>query len=99
MDWWTFAAKSLAFRDSSNTAKVRHFVMDAKCQLLVAKTASTIWANTLLKHCDAVHGKVKDNISFESFMELHNAPLPDSAELFQHKRGQQRNSVVSCMTR
>ena len=55
---------------------------DAWCQLMVAKTAFTIWVNALLKCYDAVLGKMKDNISFDLFIELHSAPLSDSAELF-----------------
>ena len=39
MDWWTCAAKSLAIRNKSSVAKVKHpFVMGARCQLLVVKT-------------------------------------------------------------
>ena len=38
--------------------------------------------NMLLKHHDIVLAKIKDNISFESFMDLWNSPLPDSLDLF-----------------
>ena len=47
-------------------------MVGARCQLLVAKTASTMWANLLLKRCDAALAKVKDSISFESFT-IHKA--------------------------
>ena len=33
----------------------------ARCQLLVAKTASTLWANVIFKCHDAVLAKVKDS--------------------------------------
>ena len=42
MDWWTYAVKSLALYDKSNTAKVNcFFAAGARCQLLLAKSAST----------------------------------------------------------
>ena len=53
-----------------------------RCQLLVGRTSSNIWAISLLMFCNAVLGKVKDNISFESFVELHNVLFSSSAELF-----------------
>ena len=40
------------------------------------------WANRILKCQDAVLTKVKDNISFVSFMDLHNSPLSRATELF-----------------
>ena len=49
VDWWTYAAKSLAFRNKSDVAKVKHlFMAGTRCQLLVAKTASTVRASMLL---------------------------------------------------
>ena len=50
----------------------RLFVAGAHCQLLMAKTDSTFWANVLLKCQDAVLGKVNDNMSFNSFMDSHD---------------------------
>ena len=47
---------------------------ESRCQLLVVKTASTRWTNLLMCH-DPVLSKVKDNISFESYMSLRNSPL------------------------
>ena len=41
-----------------------------------------VWAKVVLKHCDAVLAKVKDSISFESFMDLSNDKLSGSTELF-----------------
>ena len=80
-NWWFYIAKSLC--DTSEKAKVQHLlVVSARMQLLVAKTASTIWANSTLKWCDAMLGKVKDNISFELFIELCNGLLSGSTELF-----------------
>ena len=58
------------------------FVASAMCQLLVAKTASTLWGNLVLKWLDAVLTKVKNSVSLESFMDLHNSPLLGSSELF-----------------
>ena len=83
MDWWTFAMKSLAFQSSSDARFVcRLSLVGTRCQLLMAKTASTLWANLVLKRHDTVLAKVKDSISFESFMDLHNARLSNSTELF-----------------
>ena len=82
IDRWLYADKSLAIWDITERAKVKClFVVDDRTQLLMAKTASTIWANALLFCHDAVL-EVKDNINFESFMELCNAPLSSSTELF-----------------
>ena len=98
LNWWTYAAKSLAPHDRSDTAKVKNlFMADSRCQLLVAKTAFTIWANTLLRCCDAVVGEAKDNISFESFMYLCNALLFVSTELFPRgamRRIAEKSSLV-----
>ena len=41
-------------------------------QLFVVKTASSIWASTLLRCHNAVLGKVIDNIRFELFMKFWN---------------------------
>ena len=54
----------------------------ARCQLLVAKTALTLWANVMLKHRDAVLARVEDLMSFESFMDLRNAESSARSELF-----------------
>ena len=71
----------MALSSCSDSHKVKHlFVAGARCQLLVAKTASTMWGNLILKRCDAVLVKVKDNIS-DSFMDLCNSPLSCSSEL------------------
>ena len=50
--------------------KLKHlFVVGAHCHLVVTKTASMIWANFILKRHDAGLVKIKDNISFKSFMK------------------------------
>ena len=73
--------KSLALNSSSDIRFVWHLGLGGtRCQLLVAKTASTLWANFVLKRRDAVLAKVKDSISLESFMELRNARLSGSTE-------------------
>ena len=54
----------------------------ARCQLLVAKTASTLWANLILKRRDTVLAKVKDSMSFESFVDLRNSEISTGEELF-----------------
>ena len=41
-----------------------------------------LWANLVLKRHDAVLVKVKDSISFKSFMDLHGAGLSGSNKLF-----------------
>ena len=46
------------------------------------ESASTIWANVVLKRHDAVLAKVKDSILFESFKDLHNAELSSGSDLF-----------------
>ena len=75
--------KFLALQLSSDTLLVcRLSLADSRCQVLVAKTASTLWANIVLKRREAVLAKVKDSISFESFMDLRNARLSSSTELF-----------------
>ena len=41
-----------------------------------------LWANLVLNQSDAVPAKVKDLISFKSFMDLRTARLSDSSKLF-----------------
>ena len=53
-----------------------------RCQLLVVKTASTLWANFILKRRGGVLAKLKDSISFESFKDLRNARPSNSNKLF-----------------
>ena len=73
-----YAAKSLAFQDMSDAARVEClFMAGAHCQLLVTKM--TVRVNILLKHCNAGLEKVKDNISFKSFVDICDTPLSDSA--------------------
>ena len=68
MDWWMFAARSMALSSSRDAYKVRHlFAAEAHCQLLVTKTASTVWANLLLKRYNAVWPK--------SNITPHSSPL------------------------
>ena len=51
-------------------------------QLLVAKTASTLWANMILKLGDAILAKVKDSMSFELFIDLRNSKISTGEELY-----------------
>ena len=69
-------------QNTTERAKVKCLSAGARTQLLVAKAASFPWANTLLKHYDAVLGKVKDIISFEFIMVLSSTPLSNLTELF-----------------
>ena len=75
--------KSLSLK-STDDARLVHCpsLAGARCLLLVAKTASTLWANVVLKHWDAVLAKVKVSVSFESFMDLRNAMISSRTELF-----------------
>ena len=76
MDWWTFAMKSMAVKSSSEARFIKRLSLPgARCQLLVAKTASMVWANIVLEWHDTVLDKFKDSISFESFMDLRNVKL------------------------
>ena len=75
--------KSLSLKSADDARLVRCLSLaSARCQLLVAKTASTLWANVILKHRDAVLAKVKDSMSFESYMDLRNAKISSGEELF-----------------
>ena len=83
VDWWFYNTKSLPMSDCSRRAKVEDFfVTGDRMQLLLVETTSTIWANSVLKYRDALMGKVKDDVSLESFMEVHNALLSCLTELF-----------------
>ena len=76
---WLYVTKCLAIRNKSETATV-------KCLFVVAAWYQPLAAKTLGKHSAqlsyALLRKVKDNIKFESFMELHKTPLSSSSELF-----------------
>ena len=83
MDWWTFAMKSLALKSTDDARLVHRWLLaGARCHLLVAKMASTLWANVILKQRDAVLAKVKDSVSFESFMDFRNSKISMGEELF-----------------
>ena len=71
-DWWTFAVKSLALQSSSDS---RLCLAGGRCQLLVAKTTSFLWANIILQQFGAVMVKMKKTVCFESFMDLRNVWL------------------------
>ena len=61
MYWWTYAMKCLSLKSTDDACLVfRLSLAGARCQLLVAKTTSTLWANVVLKCRDAVLAKVKD---------------------------------------
>ena len=48
MDWWTFT-KSISLQSSQEVRMLKRlFVAVARCQLLVEKTASPVWANLVL---------------------------------------------------
>ena len=75
--------KSLALQSTKDSHLVRFLSLaDARCHLLVAKTASTLWAKLVLKRRDTVLAHVKDSISFESFLYLRNAKLSSGTEFF-----------------
>ena len=75
--------KSLALQSSSDTRLVHRLSLaGARCQLLVAKKASTLWANLVLKSSDTVLAKVKDSYLLRVFMDLCNAWLSSSTKLF-----------------
>ena len=98
MDWWMYSAKSLALKNRSDTVRVKClFFEGAQCQLLVVKTVSTVWANLLLKCHDAVLGKLKDNMSFESFMDLCSVLESGSAELFPQEALERALEKSSCV--
>ena len=59
MDWWTCSATSLALRDMSKDTKAQRLLVEGTCQILVAKTASTVWANLSLKCHGSVLGKLR----------------------------------------
>ena len=66
MEWWTFAMKSLALQSTKDSRLVHRLSLaGTRCQLLVAKTASTLWANVVLKRRDAVLAKVKDFVGYD----------------------------------
>ena len=47
--------------------------------------ASTLWANVILNWRDAVLAKVKDSMSFKSYMDLRNSKISTGKELFLTK--------------
>ena len=58
---WVFTVKSMALCSTQEVQMIKWLCMaGARCQLLVAKTTSTVWANLILKRGDAVLTKVKD---------------------------------------
>ena len=71
----------MALSYSSDLIKAKRlFVAVSHWQLLVTKTASTVRANLILMHLDAILAKIKNNICFEYFMDVGNSPLSGSSE-------------------
>ena len=52
-----------------------------------------IWANFMINHQDAVLGYLKNHMSFESSVDLQNAPLLGSFELFP-KEALEKSSTI-----
>ena len=75
--------KSLSLKSTDDACLAcRLSLVDATCQLLVAKTASILWVSVVLKRRDALLATVKDSMSFESYMDLHKAKILSGSELF-----------------
>ena len=75
--------RSLALKSTDDGSLVRRLSLaGARCQLLVAKMASTLWTNVILKRKDAVLAKVKDSMSFEFFIDHRNSTISTGDELF-----------------
>ena len=84
MVWWTFAMRPLALKSTDDGRLVHRLSLaGARYQLLIAKTALTLWANIILKRMDAVLAKVKDSMSFESFMVLRYSKISVGNKLFR----------------
>ena len=82
MDWWMFSMKFLAHKSYGGACLIRCLSLaGTRCQILLPKTDSTLWASRLLNGHNAVLVKVKYSISFESFMDLDNDRLSNSTEL------------------
>ena len=72
--------KSSLLKSTDDVHLVRHLSLaGARCQLLVAKTASTLWADVVLKCRGAVLAKVKDSMSFQFFIDLRNTKISSGA--------------------
>ena len=83
MDWWTFAMRSLALKSTNDGRLVRRLSLaGARCQLLVAKTASTLWANISLRAGMWSWLRSRTLMSFESFMDLRNSTISLGDTLF-----------------
>ena len=50
---------------------------------MVACISSVLWANTVLKHQDAVLSRVKHNLTYNACMELGNTPINRAQQFFQ----------------
>ena len=55
MDRWAYKMKSISLKSTNAACLVRHLSLaGARCQLLVAKAASSLWINVILKQGHAV---------------------------------------------
>ena len=81
MDWWFYVSKSQAIPDKPRMDKMRYlFVAGARCQLMVAKSASTIWVSTQATRRCA--GKTEGQYQLQVLCGTLHAPLSDSTELY-----------------
>ena len=88
MDWWTFIAKSTALQSSQEVLLLkRPFVTGSRCYLLLAKTASTVWANLVLKSWDTVLAVLRSRIRYHwSPSWTYITPLCRGPQSFSRER-------------
>ena len=84
MDWWAYSTRFLILLNSSEVKKLKRlFVVGAHCNFWLPR-----WLQPcVLKHRDVVPEKLKDDMSFVSFLDLCNAPPPGRPELIQSVSG------------
>ena len=82
MDWWLFMARSLV-KGSKKDSKVNcFFLASVRTQMMMARTATVLWANTVHKCQDVILTKIKANIGIVSMLEICSDLVCYSVELF-----------------
>ena len=65
--------------------------------MILVKTASVLWGNSVLKSFDALLAKISSNITYKYKVKMHNAPIFHSTELLPLdlvKKAAERSSKV-----
>ena len=69
MDWWIFAFMSFMKCSKEKYKVILLFLAGARTQMMMAKTASVMWANAVFKCRDRLLSKIKTSIIWDMVVQ------------------------------